>query len=94
MRWGTQRTIPNWPVGVKEGLAHRPLASRQRKDGGLTPAQLAWAVSQMSVSELGAIPGDVPPADLERYRLQLIDRLLVLARPSSDRGPENQSRIR
>lgn len=61
------------------------LAAGRLKDGGLTPAQLAWVLSQMELSETEAIPGNVPRDELERYRLELIDRLLVFARPA-DRG--------
>ena len=71
----------------REGLSlEQGLAAGQRKDGGLTPAQLAWVLSQIVVSESEAIPGDVPRDGLDRYRRDLIDRLLVLARPSRDQG--------
>jgi hypothetical protein len=63
-------------LSLEEGLA-----AGERKDGGLTPAQLAWVLSQMELPESEAIPGDVPRQDLDRYRRDLIDRLLVLARP-------------
>ena len=56
----------------------------RRKDGGLTPAQLAWVLSQMELSETEAIPGNVPREEIDRYRRELIDRLLVLARPADD----------
>jgi hypothetical protein len=70
----------------REGLSlEQGLAAGQRKDGGLTPAQLAWVLSQIVLSESEAIPGDVPRDDLDRYRRDLIDRLLVLARPSTGR---------
>jgi hypothetical protein len=72
----------------REGLSlEQGLAAGQRKDGGLTPAQLAWVLSQMALSESEAIPGGVPRDDLDRYRRGLIDRLLVLARPSMDGDP-------
>ena len=71
----------------RRGLSlEQGLAAGQRKDGGLTPAQLAWVLSQMVVSATEAIPGNVPRDSLDRYRRDLIDRLLVLARPPRDRG--------
>jgi hypothetical protein len=71
----------------REGLSlEQGLAAGQRKDGGLTPAQLAWVLSQMGLSESEGIPGSVPREELDRYRRELIDRLLVLARPSHDWG--------
>jgi hypothetical protein len=67
-------------LSLEEGLR-----AGARKDGGLTPAQLAWVVSQMALPESAAIPGGAPRAELESYRLELIDRLLELARPSQGR---------
>jgi len=67
----------------RDGLSlEQGLAAGQRKDGGLTPAQLAWVLSEMVLPESAAIPGEVPRAELDRYRLDLIDRLLVLASPT------------
>jgi len=57
------------------------LAAAQRKDGGLTPAQLAWVLSQISIGEEAAIPGGVTPGELRRYLRGLIDRLAHLAHP-------------
>ncbi len=72
----------------REGLSlEQGLAAGQRKDGGLTPAQLAWVLSQMALSESEAVPGGVPRDDLDRYRRGLIDRLLVLARPPTGGNP-------
>lgn len=70
----------------REGLSlEQGLAAGQRKDGGLTPAQLAWVLSQMVLPEQESIPGSVPREELDRYRRELVDRLLVLALPSPDR---------
>ena len=60
-----------------------------RKDGGLTPAQLAWVLSNLALPETGAIPGNVAREELDQYRRDLVDRLLVLARPSRDHGHSN-----
>ena len=57
------------------------LAAGQRKDGGLTPAQLAWVLSQISIGEEAALPGGVAPGELRDYLRGLIDRLARLAHP-------------
>ena len=59
----------------------RALEAGQRKDGGLTPAQLAWVLSQISIGDEARIPGGGAAADLRRYLRDLIDRLVALARP-------------
>jgi hypothetical protein len=51
------------------------------KDGGLTPAQLAWVLSQVTVGDDAAIPGDVSPADLQAFLADLIARLTRLSFP-------------
>jgi hypothetical protein len=57
------------------------LAAGQRKDGGLTPAQLAWVLSQISIGDDAALPGGVAPGELRDYLRGLIDRLARLAHP-------------
>jgi len=57
------------------------LAAGQRKDGGLTPAQLAWVLSQITIGDDAALPGEVPSAELRAYLGGLIDRLVRLAHP-------------
>ena len=57
------------------------LAAGQRKDGGLTPAQLAWVLSQITIGDAATLPGGVPPAELRDYLRDLIDRLVRLAHP-------------
>ena len=56
-------------------------AAGQRKDGGLTPAQLAWVLSQITIGDEASLPGDVTPAELRDYLRSLVDRLVRLARP-------------
>jgi hypothetical protein len=71
-------------VRALEGLGlslSEALAAGQRKDGGLTPAQLAWVVSQITIGEDARLPGGVPPAELRDYLRGLIDRLARLAHP-------------
>ena len=50
------------------------------KDGGCTPATLAWLVGQLPLPE-GPLPGDVDREALERYRDELVRRLRKLALP-------------
>jgi hypothetical protein len=57
------------------------LAAGERKDGGLTPAQLAWVLSQIAIGDDADLPGGVGPAELREYLNGLVDRLARLARP-------------
>lgn len=71
-------------VRALEGLGlslTQALEAGQRKDGGLTPAQLAWVLSQITIGEAASLPGGVTPAELRDYLRGLIDRLARLARP-------------
>jgi hypothetical protein len=51
------------------------------KDGGCTPATLAWLLSELTIPEGVVLPADVAPAELRAYVTDLIARLLVLATP-------------
>lgn len=71
-------------VRALEGLGlslTEALAAGQRKDGGLTPAQLAWVLSSISIGDEATLPGGVPPAELREYLRGLIDRLVRLGHP-------------
>ena len=57
------------------------LAAGQLKDGGLTPAQLAWVLSQITIGGEATLPGGVAPEELREYVRGLIDRLARLAHP-------------
>ena len=57
------------------------LTAGERKDGGLTPAQLAWVLSQIAIGDDADLPGGVGPAELREYLKGLVDRLARLARP-------------
>jgi hypothetical protein len=57
------------------------LAAGERKDGGLTPAQLAWVLSQIAIGEDADLPGGVAPAELREYLDGLVERLARLAHP-------------
>jgi len=53
-----------------------PLAAR--KDTGLTPAQLAWVLSQITIGDDAKIPGGLSSADLRSFLSDLIARLVAL----------------
>ena len=56
------------------------LSLAQQKDGGLSPAQLAWVLSSFAISDAAELYG-VPRAELEAYRESLIERLSRAAFP-------------
>jgi hypothetical protein len=67
----------------RSGLSlERALAAGQQKDGGLTPGQLAWVLSQIWISDGARVPGGVTAPELRHYLEGLIDRLVSLARPA------------
>ena len=51
------------------------------KDGGCTPATLAWLLSEITIPAGAVLPAGVLPAELRAYVAELISRLLVLAAP-------------
>jgi len=59
------------------------LSSAATKDGGLTAAQLAWVLSQISVGPDVRVPAGITPAELRVFLEGLVERLLRLAHPSS-----------
>jgi len=59
------------------------LAPAARKDAGLTPAQLSWVLSQITIGEDAQPPGGVSAAELRRYLEDLVARLARLAYPGS-----------
>jgi len=66
----------------ESGLSlERALGAARQKDGGLTPAQLAWVLSQISIGDEARIPGEVAAGTLRAYLERLVDRLVSLARP-------------
>jgi Nucleotidyl transferase AbiEii toxin, Type IV TA system len=70
------RALESLGLSLAEGLA-----AGQRKDGGLTPAQLAWVLSEITIGEEAPLPGEVTPPELREYLRNLIDRLARLAHP-------------
>ncbi len=73
--------------GAGLGLQHA-LDAGARKDRGLTPAQLAWVLSEIRIGDDAQIPGSIAVPELREYLRQLIDRLsrLALPGPEPDRG--------
>ena len=55
--------------------------SASRKDGGLTPGQLAWVLSQITFGEDARVPGGVTVGEVRAYALDLVARLSRLAFP-------------
>jgi nitrogen fixation protein len=52
-----------------------------QKDGGLTPAQLGWILSQIKIPDGAELPGGVEAADLRDYLHDLELRLSRMAFP-------------
>jgi predicted nucleotidyltransferase component of viral defense system len=57
------------------------LAAALAKDGGATPATLAWVLSQISIPPSAKLPGGVDATTLNAYVRDLVTRLRKLARP-------------
>ena len=52
------------------------------KDAGLTPAQLAWVLSQIAIGDDASIPADLTVGELRSFLSDLIARLSRLAFPT------------
>jgi hypothetical protein len=52
------------------------------KDGGCTPATLAWLLSEITIPDGIALPAGVSPTELRAYLTGLVGRLLALAVPA------------
>jgi hypothetical protein len=57
------------------------LPAAAQKDGGLTPAQLAWVLSEVRIGDDAKPPGGVDVVTLRTYLSSLVARLTALARP-------------
>jgi hypothetical protein len=57
------------------------LAAALAKDGGCTPATLAWLLSEVTIPDGISLPAGVTPGELRAYVNALIARLLALAAP-------------
>ncbi|XXY54262.1 nucleotidyl transferase AbiEii/AbiGii toxin family protein [Sorangium sp. So ce269] len=58
------------------------LPRAKRKDGAVTPASLAWILSEIEVGDDASIPGDIPVPELRTFLQDLISRLGRLAFPT------------
>lgn len=58
------------------------LPDAMRKDGGLTPAQLAWVLSELRIGDDARVPGGLSVEELRNRLDSLIDRLTRLAAPT------------
>jgi predicted nucleotidyltransferase component of viral defense system len=66
----------------KEGYnIENALSAAQKKDSGLTAAQLAWVLSQIKLGEDLTPPGNVSVSELRGYLNDLVARLKRLAFP-------------
>lgn len=59
----------------------RALPAALAKDGGCTPATLAWLLSEIAIPDGVVLPAGVSPEELRSYVAELTARLLVLAAP-------------
>jgi hypothetical protein len=59
------------------------LSIATRKDGGLTPGQLAWVLSEITIGDDARLPGGVSVTELRAYVADLIERLSRRAFPRS-----------
>ena len=59
------------------------LAAALRKDGGCTPAALAWVLSEITIPGAAVLPGGIAPTELRRFVDALVVRLRRAAFPAS-----------
>ncbi len=59
------------------------LTQASRKDAGMTPAQLAWVLSQVEIGEDALPPGGLSASELREYLRDLQARLARLAFPET-----------
>ena len=55
------------------------------KDGGCTPATLAWVLSELEIGEQASLPGGVSVTEMRDYVDQLIRRLRRAAAPDLEK---------
>jgi hypothetical protein len=65
-------------AGIELGSA---IADARRKDGGVNAATLAWLLGDLRIPADARLPGAVDPVELDRFRDDLVQRLLELALP-------------
>lgn len=62
--------------------AEDAVALAARKDASLTPASVAWVLSEIQIGDDARIPGGVTPEELRRFIADLIGRLTRMAYPA------------
>ena len=67
-------------AGLRAEDAIGPASS---KDGGLTPAQLAWVLSQITIGPDARVPAGITPDELRAFLENLVSRLTRLAWPGA-----------
>jgi hypothetical protein len=79
-----ERDLVDLYVFEREGhsLEHH-LDAALRKDGGCTPATLAWLLSEISIPDGAKLPGGVDPRELREWLAALVVRLRRAAAPRS-----------
>jgi predicted nucleotidyltransferase component of viral defense system len=60
------------------------IARAQEKDGGLTPAQLAWVLSQVTIGDDAILPAGVDAKQLRRFLTSLQSRLAKMGYPGGE----------
>jgi hypothetical protein len=58
------------------------LMQAAQKDGGMTPGQLAWVLSEIEIGEDAEPPGGISAAELRHYLEDLRSRLAAMAYPA------------
>jgi hypothetical protein len=68
----------------KAGLSvEEALDAALRKDGGCTPATLAWVLSELEIPDGATLPGGVTGGELRQYVSSLVGRLRRASAPPS-----------
>jgi len=57
------------------------LADAERKDGGVSPATLAWLLDGMRIPREAALSGGVDAAALDAFRVDLVTKLRPAGMP-------------
>ena len=57
------------------------VSDAERKDGGVSAATLAWLLDSIRIAGNATPPGDIAPATLESFRVDLVRRLRALGKP-------------
>lgn len=79
---GEIRDLVDLRAILQEGIdLAATLEDARRKDGGVSPATLAWILDSLKIGADASLPGGVPALELERFRRDLVARLRRMALP-------------